>query len=926
MSVKNEKADKPQEEITDDISDKQIEDDGVDQDKLAELKAMMAKKHNKPEEKMPARIVEKKRKSLNFGIVGTGQAGCVGGDTNIMVSPKGILPIREFFAEVLENANIADISVTGDGSTCIKLPYDTYTVSIDPETGEIVKGRINAVWKLKKIASNSITTSSGTSLVCSKKHRSLVFEPQTRRRAFYRSLSSTKPISAGDRFIDVRQHVVDEISTDTYIRGLTVNEDVAWVLGLFAGDGSTAKSGNEISFYISCTDTISKLSRILSVLPGVSSVAVTDQLGCKKVAVYGLPIRIFFESAFGIFNGKTSGGAGSKTFIIDVPRCVSAAKSSVRAAFLAGLIDADGTVCKDWCESSVSTVSGALADKLGCLISSIGGRSTVEKTEPRKDGESEGYRVRISGKLNHGPMMGDIVGFLADTKKKSRLSKWKDGDQKSFITSSVPITFNEVSSWMTDGGMKTPNSLFEKTGVCLKSWARGERKLSVLSFDRALCGLDGSEQIEYVRAIAPKLDEVDHVVTGSEKEVVFYDLTVEKYENYLAGNNGFIFTHNSRIAEAFHKLGYGAVAFNTAPQDLEQIGLPEDSKYLLEYGIGGAAKDVEVGHDAAETHREGIANVVADHLGDAQVLVLCLSLGGGSGAGSHDVMIDVLSETGKPIVVMTVLPMSTEGAKTKQNSLNTLSSLSKLTQDKTISNLIVVDNAKLEAIYSDVSHMDFFSVGNKAIVDPIDKFNYFSSMSSLDKPFDPMEWAKVFVDGEGLCIYGEMTVTDYADDNTAITKAVIAGHEDGLLASGFDLEQAKYASILIVGNEKVWKNIPRGSVDYALSVLQERCPGAEEVYHGTYVSDEEEDVVKVYSIFSGLGLPDSRVSQLRKEVDVEQSKTKERAKSRGTNLTLDTGKDKVVSKADEVRAKIAKNGSTFAQNFAKGKVMDYRKK
>lgn len=382
----------------------------------------------------------------------------------------------------------------------------------------------------------------------------------------------------------------------------------------------------------------------------------------------------------------------------------------------------------------------------------------------------------------------------------------------------------------------------------------------------------------------------------------------------------------SRLSSAFYKLGYKAVAFNTAPQDLEQIDLPNDCKYLLEYGIGGAAKDVEMGHDAAEAHREGIANVVADHLGDAEILILCLSLGGGSGAGSHDVMIDVLAQTGKPIVVMTVLPMSTDGAKTKQNSINTLAKLSKLVHDKTISNLIVVDNAKLEAIYSDVSHLDFFSVGNKAIVETIDKFNYFSSMSSVDKPFDPMEWAKVFVDGEGLCIYGEMTVSNYAEDNTAITKAVIDGHEDGLLASGFELEQAKYASILIVGNKDVWQKIPRGSVDYALSILQERCPGAEEVYHGTYISEDKEDVVKVYSIFSGLGLPDGRVSQLRKEVEAEQSKTKERAKSRGTNLTLDTGKDKVVSKADEVRAKIAKNSSTFARNFAKGKVLDYRKK
>lgn len=383
----------------------------------------------------------------------------------------------------------------------------------------------------------------------------------------------------------------------------------------------------------------------------------------------------------------------------------------------------------------------------------------------------------------------------------------------------------------------------------------------------------------------------------------------------------------SRISEEFFKLGYTAVAFNTAPQDLEQIGLPEDHKYLLEYGIGGAAKDTDIGHAAAETHRQGIANVIDDVLGDTQVFLFCLSLGGGSGAGSHDVIIDILAATGKPIVVITVLPMSTEDAQTKQNALNTLASLSTLAQNKVIANLIVVDNAKLESIYSDVSHMNFFSVGNQAIVKTIDVFNNFSSQASLEKSLDPMEWAKLFTDGEGLCVYGEVHVDNYADDNTAIAEAILENHENGLLASGFNLGQAKYAGALIIANSKAWENIPRGSVDYAMSLIQENCPGAEGVFRGTYVDESiKEDSVYVYSMFSGLGLPDNRVTQLRKDVEVEKSKTQDRAKSRNTNLTLDTGTEKTVSKADEVRQKIAKNKSTFAQNFAKGKAFDFRKR
>jgi hypothetical protein len=145
------------------------------------------------------------------------------------------------------------------------------------------------------------------------------------------------------------------------------------------------------------------------------------------------------------------------------------------------------------------------------------------------------------------------------------------------------------------------------------------------------------------------------------------------------------------------------------------------------------------------------------------------------------------------------------------------------------------------------------------------------------------------------------------------------------LASGFDLAQTKYVGLVIAANENAWRQIPRGSVEYARELIKENCPGTESIFYGTYVDNSiKEDVVKLYSMFSGLGLPDSRVVQLRKDVEAEAVKTQERAKARGNNLTLDTGKDKTISKAEEIRQKITKNKSKFAQSFGKGK-LDFRK-
>ena len=78
----------------------------------------------------------------------------------------------------------------------------------------------------------------------------------------------------------------------------------------------------------------------------------------------------------------------------------------------------------------------------------------------------------------------------------------------------------------------------------------------------------------------------------------------------------------SRIAEAYHKLGYDTVVINTAIQDLKFIDVPDSNKLLLEYGLGGASKELSIGRAAAEQHREAIAELVNDKLSNSQVNIL----------------------------------------------------------------------------------------------------------------------------------------------------------------------------------------------------------------------------------------------------------------------------------------------------------------
>lgn len=379
----------------------------------------------------------------------------------------------------------------------------------------------------------------------------------------------------------------------------------------------------------------------------------------------------------------------------------------------------------------------------------------------------------------------------------------------------------------------------------------------------------------------------------------------------------------SRIAEAFYKLGYDTVVVNTASQDLKFIEIPDSNKLLLEYGLGGAAKELEIGKAAAEAHRDSIIQLVNDKLSSSQVNLLCLSLGGGSGAGSCETLVDLLVEQGKPLVVVTVLPMDTEDAQTKSNALETLAKLARLTQNKKVNNLVVVDNAKIEAIYHNVSQVDFYGVANKAIVNPIDVFNTLSSLPSSTKALDPMEWSKLFIDGEGLSIYGEFSVPNYQED-TAIAEAVINNLSGNLLAEGFDLKQSKYVGFIIAANKDVWSKIPASSVNYAGSMINDLCGNPKGVFKGMYVIDTPDDTVKVFSMFAGLGLPSARVDQLKNETKELQSKVKTKDDSRNLTLQLDTGVNETVSAAQKIKDKIAQKSSAFGKLMG-GVVSDRRK-
>lgn len=414
-----------------------------------------------------------------------------------------------------------------------------------------------------------------------------------------------------------------------------------------------------------------------------------------------------------------------------------------------------------------------------------------------------------------------------------------------------------------------------------------------------------SEQPSTDNSTELPLDELKEKLLNKGKKMTA-KIVSKKLRSY---NFGVIGTGQAggRLAKSFYDLGYDVIAMNTAETDLKSIEIPDSNKLLLNGTSGGAGKDRAIGASVAEANRGEILDMVNNRLKDAPMFVLCSSLGGGSGSGSLDTLISVLSEVGKPIVCYVVLPLDSEDLKTKSNALDALADLTKYVDANVVSNIFVVDNAKIENLYSHVSPTQFYSLTNKEIVAPLDAFNTFSMMSSpLLKTIDSVELAKLMLPvNSGFSVMGNMTVEDYSDE-LALAGAVLENLKNNLLASDFDIASANVVGFCLSAPQAVWDSLNTTAINYTLSVLNDAAKSASTIFRGLYVSNDTENVIKVYSWFSGLTLPRERVNSLQQQVDKQSKEQAEQEAKRAVINKVDFGKAaKPESSIDKVKSALA---------------------
>lgn len=364
----------------------------------------------------------------------------------------------------------------------------------------------------------------------------------------------------------------------------------------------------------------------------------------------------------------------------------------------------------------------------------------------------------------------------------------------------------------------------------------------------------------------------------------------------------------SRIAEVFHKLGYDAGVINTSTQDLEYIDVLPNNKLLLSGTLGGTGKDLDLGREIFSSNIDTITDFARRISEGNNMVYLAVSGGGGTGSSSVEVMVPMLYEFGMPVGVIYVLPKATEDAQSKKNSLETLARLAKMSSANVISSLVVVDNARIEAIYANLSQSKFWETSNRAIVEPIDVFNHLTSRPSRFTSLDPSDFGKIVSAGD-CSVYGVIEVEDYMNE-TALAESVIDSLNSNMLAEGFDLSQTRVGGVIITGSKEVLDRLPAININYCFHMISEQTKGAS-IFQGIYDVDSDTDSVKIYSWFAGLGLPKSRIETLKEESKAQSAIASQKEKDRTSAMSMSLEDEGVGNIANDIHKKIQRKNSGF---------------
>ena len=225
----------------------------------------------------------------------------------------------------------------------------------------------------------------------------------------------------------------------------------------------------------------------------------------------------------------------------------------------------------------------------------------------------------------------------------------------------------------------------------------------------------------------------------------------------------------SNVAQSFYELDYNVAVLNSSQEDLNAVKV--EHKIKVRNGEGASKNRQAILKLAAESIDEIIENITT--ILRSQYIIVIFAAGGGTGSGLSAFICSYLTQVGKTVIPVVILPDDKkESIRSCENTYNLLAELNSI---QGLGATFLLDNSK---------HEDKFSINNKFVrdMDAFININNCSQMGNLDK-----SEIKTLLSTPGVAVLSKQS------KNKSIVADIINGVRNGIYA---DIE-AK--SIMYIG-------------------------------------------------------------------------------------------------------------------------------